>query len=94
MPGPPRAKTIRIVDSKNEEHAVEAVEERLRARFPDLAPADVRDVVRHAHAELTGPLRDFVPVLVEHAARERLARRARVRGGSDAAPRMREHAAE
>ncbi len=77
-------RTIRIVDSKNEQHAVQAVEERLQARFPDIDPADVKDVP----AELTGPLTDFVPVLVEHAARERLARRARIRGGPNApAPR-------
>lgn len=83
------------MDSENEEHAIKAVEERLRARFPDVAPTDVKDVVHRAHAELTGPLRDFVPVLVEHAARERLARRAGARGGSDAAaPRMRVQAAE
>lgn len=52
------------MDSENEEHAVKAIEERLRARFPDVAAADVKDVVHRAHAELTGPLRDFVPVLV------------------------------
>jgi hypothetical protein len=72
------------VDAQTEEHAVQAVEERLLARFPDIDPTEVKDAVRGAHAELTGPLRDFVPVLVEHAARERLAHRARVRGGPKA----------
>jgi hypothetical protein len=33
----------------------------------------VEAAVRLAHSELTGPVRDFVPVLVEHAARDRLA---------------------
>lgn len=78
------AGNIRMVDAKNEEHAVQAVEERLRARFPDIDPAEVKDVVHGAHAELTGPLRDYVPVLVEHAARERLAHRTRVHGGPKA----------
>ena len=75
---------IRRVDAKNEEHAVQAVEERLRARFPDIDPTEVKHVVRGAHAELTGPLRDYVPVLVEHAARERLSQQAPVRRAPNA----------
>ncbi len=82
------------MDANNEEHAVQAVEERLRARFPDIDAAEVKDVVHGAHAELTGPLRDDVPVLVEHAARERLTHKTRVRGGlKAAAARERGHAA-
>ena len=65
------------MNHRSEEQAVQAVEERLRARFPDVDPAVVKDVVHGTHAELTGPVRDFVPVLVEHAARNRLARTAR-----------------
>lgn len=64
------------MNHRSEEHAVQAVEERLRARFPDVDPAVVKDVVHRTHAELTGPVRDFVPVLVEHAARDRLVRAA------------------
>jgi hypothetical protein len=48
------------------------VEGRLRERFHDLDPAVVEAAVRVSHAELTGPIRDFVPLLVEHKARDRL----------------------
>ncbi len=73
LPESSRACSIGIVNRRSEEHAVQAVEERLRSRFPDVDPDIVKEVVHGTHAELTGPVRDFVPVLVEHAARERLA---------------------
>ena len=41
-------------------------------RFPDLDDGVVEAAVRVAHSELTGRVRDFVPVLVERVARERL----------------------
>ena len=72
------------MNHRSEEQAVQAIEERLRARFPDVDPAVVKDVVHGTHAELTGPVRDFVPVLVEHAARDRLARTARPLGAPHA----------
>ena len=50
------------------------VRERLEARFPDLDPTVVEAAIRVSAASLTGPVRDFVPLLVEKAARERLAR--------------------
>ncbi len=50
------------------------VEERLRARFPELDPTVVEAAVRVAGSEITGPVRDFVPLLAERAARERLQR--------------------
>ncbi|HET7821833.1 MAG TPA: hypothetical protein VFL10_09925 [Ornithinibacter sp.] len=50
------------------------VQERLEARFPDLDPTVVEAAIRVCAAEITGPVRDFVPLLVERAARERLLR--------------------
>ncbi len=50
------------------------VQERLEARFPDLDPTVVEAAIRVCAAEITGPVRDFVPLLVERAARERLRR--------------------
>ena len=50
------------------------VQQRLEARFPDLDPTVVEAAIRVAAAEITGPVRDFVPLLVERAARERLRR--------------------
>ena len=50
------------------------VQERLEARFPELDPTVVEAAIRVAAAEITGPVRDFVPLLVERAARERLRR--------------------
>jgi hypothetical protein len=48
------------------------VQERLSGRFPDIDPQVVEAAVRVAHSQLTGPIRDFVPVLVEHIARDQL----------------------
>ena len=57
----------------DEERAVERVSERLVDRFPDVPEATVRALVNEAHDSLDGPIRAYVPVLVEHAARDRLA---------------------
>ena len=58
--------------------ALADVQARLQARFPDLDSEVVEAAVRLSHSKLTGRVRDFVPVLVEHAARDRLAFAARV----------------
>ena len=49
------------------------VVERLSQRFPDVSREVVEAAVRVEHEGLDGPVRDYVPVLVEHAARDRLA---------------------
>ena len=63
------------------------VQARLQERFPELDSEVVEAAVRLSHSELTGHVRDFVPVLVEHAARDRLAFALRDpdRGGNDGA---------
>ncbi len=53
--------------------ALEEVRARLAERFPHVHEDVIEAAVRLAHSELDGPVRDFVPVLVEHAARDRLA---------------------
>ena len=61
------------MNTEEETRAVDEVVERLAARFPDVPRDHVQAVVHEEHHELTGnPIRDFVPVLVEHDARERL----------------------
>ena len=45
---------------------------RLAERFSTLDGNTIEAAVRLAHAEMTGRIRDYVPVLVEHNARERL----------------------
>jgi hypothetical protein len=60
------------VDDRSEKAALTEVQGRLSQRFPQLSEEVVEAAVRLAHAELTGPIREFVPVLVEHIARERL----------------------
>lgn len=58
---------------ETEAQAVLAVIERLAGRFPDLDRSDIETVVAEEHAKLSdGPVRDFVPVLVERAAKARL----------------------
>ena len=62
------------MDEEHERLALAGVRERLCERYPGLDPALVEAAVRVSHLELTGnPIRDFVPLLVEHAARDRLA---------------------
>ena len=60
------------MDAHDEVAALDEVQERLSQRFPELEPDVVEAAVRVAHSQLTGPIRDFVPVLVEHIARDRL----------------------
>ena len=52
-----------------------AVVERLTARFPDQQRSVIEEVVAEEHGLLDdGPIRDFIPVLVERAAKIRLSR--------------------
>jgi hypothetical protein len=58
---------------EEETRAVGLVVDRLAERFPDVAREHVAAIVAEEHLELEGnPIRDFVPVLVEHEARVRL----------------------
>lgn len=59
---------------QSEAQALERVRFRLRGQFPGLGEEAVASAVGEAAAEMTGPIRDYVPVLVEHNARDRLAR--------------------
>jgi hypothetical protein len=53
--------------------ALAGVVDRLAGKFPDVPREIVEEVVQQEHGSLdAGRVRDFVPVLVEHAARERL----------------------
>ena len=61
------------MDRDAERRALAEVQARLEQRFPHLHPDVVAAAVTVAHQSLDGPVRDFVPVLVEHAARDRLA---------------------
>lgn len=60
------------MDHEAEQRALVDVRSRLQKRFPDLDDAIVDAAVRVAHSELTGRVRNFVPVLVERVARDRL----------------------
>lgn len=60
--------------SQWERNAVEQVLARLTQRY-HLVPSEIVEAtVRVVHAEFDGPVRDFVPLLVEKAARARLDR--------------------
>jgi hypothetical protein len=60
-----------MADDNRELHEVDLVCARLAERFPHLSPESIRATVDEIHAGLDGPIRDFVPVLVEHLARDR-----------------------
>jgi hypothetical protein len=50
-----------------------AVVERLAMKFPEQARPDIESVVAEEHSKLDeGRIRDFVPLLVERAAKARL----------------------
>jgi hypothetical protein len=76
-----------VVKPAHEMRALAEVQRRLQERFPELDVAVVEAAVRVAHSELTGHIREFVPVLVEHAARDRLSFALRDDPEGDAAPR-------
>jgi hypothetical protein len=56
----------------DESKAVEQVLQRLVARFPTVPMNTVRVTVHELHAKIDGPVRNFVPLLVEHGARDKL----------------------
>lgn len=59
---------------ETEAQALIAVIERLTGRFPDCPRAEIESVVAEEHGKLSeGPIRDYVPILVERAAKVRLA---------------------
>lgn len=61
------------MDRAHEMKALDDVRLRLQEHFPQLDADVVEAAVRLAHSEARDPVRAFLPVLVEHAARDRLA---------------------
>lgn len=58
-----------------EPEALMAVVDRLAQRFPDEQRSVIEEIVAEEHGLLDGgPIRDYVPVLVERAAKIRLSR--------------------
>ncbi len=56
---------------KQEREAVEAVAARLKKKFPDLPQEHVAQIVESQYERLgTARLRDYIPVLVEHSAKQ------------------------
>ncbi|MGY4856355.1 three-helix bundle dimerization domain-containing protein [Cryobacterium sp. AP23] len=62
----------------DETQAIDQVIDRLSQRFPSLEREHIADVVQEEHGQLEeGRVRDFVPVLVEKAAKRRLKKEAK-----------------
>jgi hypothetical protein len=57
----------------DEQAALGGVCEHLSERYPAVPEAEIRALVMEIYETFDGPIRDFVPVLVERAARARLA---------------------
>jgi len=58
---------------EDELRAVEKLADELIERHPEIPADSVRTIVTESHHELDGaPVRDFVPTLVSHSAREKL----------------------
>jgi hypothetical protein len=63
------------MESREEQQAVLEVRDRLQRKFPHLRADEVARTVEQEHHQFDGhPIRDFVPVLVERAAADRLGR--------------------
>lgn len=61
---------------EDEDRQVAAVAERLASRHPEVPAGIVDEIVREARAKfIDSPVRDFVPLLVERSARERIRHR-------------------
>ncbi|ASN22451.1 three-helix bundle dimerization domain-containing protein [Arthrobacter sp. YN] len=61
------------MDKQDEAHAVAAVIDRLAKKFPDTPRTHVEEIVSEEYTALNdGPIRDFVAVLIERAAKVRL----------------------
>jgi hypothetical protein len=59
--------------SVQENQAITQVTVRMKAKFPQVDPRLVDDVVREEHDAFAGhPIRDYVPVLVERQVKARL----------------------
>ena len=72
-PGDDSAPAGTAVSADGEARELDRITESLERAFPNVAPRVVRHAVRQAHRGFAGsPIRDFVPLLVERAAREAL----------------------
>ncbi|GAA4060521.1 three-helix bundle dimerization domain-containing protein [Agromyces indicus] len=59
--------------AEDERTLVGRIPDRLAAHFPEIAPERIAEVVEQEYRRFDGrPIRDFVPVLTEHQARDRL----------------------
>ncbi len=64
------------MDADKEEQSVAAVIERLSEQFPQVDRSNLETLVQQMHAQFSGAsIRDYVPVLVEHSAKDRLRQR-------------------
>ena len=61
------------ISNQDEAQAVAAVIDRLAKRVPDTPRTQVEEIVTEEYSALSGgPIRDYVPVLIERAAKVRL----------------------
>jgi hypothetical protein len=61
----------------DEIHAMDELADRLRGRFPNARPENIKREVNRVHHQFDGnPIRDFIPVLVEREVVEHFRTRA------------------
>ncbi|HCB59616.1 MAG TPA: hypothetical protein DEP82_17330 [Arthrobacter bacterium] len=59
--------------TEGEDRAVAHVIDRLAERFPDVPRSSIERAVQERRAALAGnPVRDYIPVLIEHGAKDLL----------------------
>ena len=72
-----RSSVVLTAKADTESREVEGVIARLTQAFPQLPPDATRTTVHDVHARMEGPIRDFIPILVEQRSRDRLRAAAR-----------------
>ena len=71
---PERGRSVtRMEKAENEDAAIHHVVDRLTSRFPSVPPDDIEARVAEVHESFDdAPVRDFVPVIVEHDVKAQL----------------------
>jgi len=68
-----RSRNTGHMESDDEARALDGVTDSLAERFPHIQRTSIARAVREEHEVFDGsPVRDYIPVLVEHAAKQRL----------------------
>ena len=82
----PNAENPEVSKAENEGNAIEHAADRLKEKFSDVPPEVIDEKVAEVHHQFDGaPVRDYVPVIVEHEVRAQLRDEAHTQGSAQEA---------